>query len=251
MKRGRDLELVRSVAKALDIMDSFSLETTELGLGEISKICGLNKTTAYRLLSTLKSYGYIEQNPVSHKYSLGFKLFNLGSVVLNRLDLRRIAIGPMKELGKKCDETIILFLFEENSRVCLERIDSNHVIRNFMEVGRRYPIHSGAPGKVYFLDKDSDQVVSWLINYYTREEVDRVLKDLEQGRRSGYMVSVEENFAGAFAVAAPIYNSSGQICASISICGPTPRLNSEKEQYFGRLVVKASREISKYMGCFF
>lgn len=250
MKQNEERELVGSVLKAMEILDVFSLEAPELSLGEISKKCSLNKTTTYRILTTLKSYGYVEQNPLSQKYSLGFKLFKLGSIVLNKLDLRKTAIGPMKELSKKCNETIILFLFEENSRVCLERIDSNHVIRNFMEVGRRYPIHRGSPGKVYFLDKDKEQVVNYLSSYMNQDGIGRFLLELEHGRSCGYMVSIEENFEGAFAVAAPIYNRSGQICASLSICGPTPRLDKEKEEKFGHLVVEASRLISRNMGYF-
>lgn len=242
-------ETVQAIVRAIDVLESFTLQRPELTLSEISEKTRLNKTTVYRILQTLRYRGYIEQDRDSQRYSLGFNCFNLGSIVINHMDLRKAALEPMKELSRECGETIVLFVPDENSRVCLERIDSNYVIRNFMQIGGRYPLHRGAPGKVFFLNKDENAIRKFLEREGCKEEeIASFLQVVAQGRREGYLLSIEENFEGAFAVAAPVYNNAWEICASVSICGPIIRLTEEKREVLGRMVVSAAKEISKKLG---
>ncbi|WP_366924941.1 hypothetical protein MFMK1_002521 [Metallumcola ferriviriculae] len=168
---------------------------------------------------------------------------------MNQMDLRKAAIGPMRDLSRRCDETIILFISDGRGRTCLERIDSNHVIRNFMVVGHQYPLHKGAPGKVFLMNKSPGYVKGLLESKeYSDQEIERFNKELEQGLELGYFTSIEENFTEAYSIAAPIFDHTGNISAALAVCGPTARLTEEKEDWFGTELLQTVAKISAMLG---
>ena len=81
---------VQSVARAAEILNCF-LQTPELGISEIAAEMGLNKSTVFGLVNTLATYGYLEQVASTKKYRLGITLFEMGNLVLSRIDIRNEA----------------------------------------------------------------------------------------------------------------------------------------------------------------
>ena len=99
--------LVQSVARALEILELFR-QRKELGISEISSAMGLSKSTVYGLVNTLVTFGYLEQISENRKYKLGIHLFELGSAVVERLDLRQEARRYCEELSKRYGQTVHL-----------------------------------------------------------------------------------------------------------------------------------------------
>ena len=81
---------VQSVARAAEILKCF-LYTPEMGISEIAAEMDLNKSTVFGLVNTLTRYGYLEQVESNKKYRLGITLFEMGNLVLSRIDVRNEA----------------------------------------------------------------------------------------------------------------------------------------------------------------
>ena len=98
--------MVQSIVRATDILECFSEQVAELGISDISKQMQLSKSTIYGLVNTLVAAGYLEQNPQTKRYRLGIKLFELGNLVLRRMDLRNEARPFCEELVHKHNATV-------------------------------------------------------------------------------------------------------------------------------------------------
>ena len=89
---------VASVSKALTIMELLSKDPQGMGLVEISNLAGMNKTTVYRLLTSLMEKEYVEQDEKSGKYSLGLKILSVASALYEKMDIRAVVRKHAQEL---------------------------------------------------------------------------------------------------------------------------------------------------------
>ena len=106
--RKRQTSGVQSVERALHILSCFTVEEKLLSVGEISAKLVLPKSTVVRLLHTLKSHRFIEQDAGTQRYRLGFKVLELGNAYASNLDLRQVALPIMKALNEETLETVSL-----------------------------------------------------------------------------------------------------------------------------------------------
>jgi DNA-binding IclR family transcriptional regulator len=90
----------RSLERALSILNTFNNDRQTLTAAELARMVGLPRATVMRLCHTLVKYRFLRQEKESKRYSLGIKLFELGSIVFNSMSLRRIASPYLKELQK-------------------------------------------------------------------------------------------------------------------------------------------------------
>ena len=92
-KKEKSEYLIQAVSHALDLLEQFHGETDELGVTELSKRLKLHKNNVFRLLATLESRGYIEQNRVTENYRLGLKTLELGQTFIKQMGLLRQSPG--------------------------------------------------------------------------------------------------------------------------------------------------------------
>jgi len=69
----------QAVQRAVRVLKAVSAVRPERGLTELARAVGLNKTTAYRLLTALESEGLVERSPEGEGYRPGPELVALGS----------------------------------------------------------------------------------------------------------------------------------------------------------------------------
>ena len=242
-------ESIKSVEKLLQILNCFSLDKREWSIKELHEETGLNKSTIYRLLSTLEKHGYMEQNPVNQKYYLGFRFFHLGSIVQNSLDLRQAALPVMKRLAEETKETIELNIIDQNQRICIDKVDSPETVRNFVRVGERNSLHLGASGKILLAHLDRETQRAILQRYGLDEERQRqILQELDKIQQDGYAVTRGERVPGSFAIAVPIRDHTGQVVAGLTMAGPIQRLSDALLNDTIGKVKQAGLEISERLG---
>ena len=111
---------VKSIAKALCIIDILSKSNTELSLKEISTELEIPITTTYGILSTLKRFNYIEQIDNS-KYALNIYLFELGNEARNKWDVHKLAIPYMNKISNKFNETANLVILDKNRILFIDK----------------------------------------------------------------------------------------------------------------------------------
>jgi DNA-binding IclR family transcriptional regulator len=136
--------LVGSVLRALGLLDLFERGRPEMSLAELVRRSGYSKSTTYRLLVTLEHAGWLERGPNS-TFRLTIKPFQVGSILVDSLELRREAGPIMTRLAAELDETVYLVVADGTRAVCLERVDSGHGVRVAdLYVGGSQPLHLGA-----------------------------------------------------------------------------------------------------------
>ena len=246
---------VQSVERSLDILEALA-EMGEAGIAQLSARVGLHASTVHRLLSTLIGRGYVRQNPETGRYLLGLKPLDVARAIRNHLDLRMEALPILRELMRRSGETANLAVLDDHHIVYLEQVSSpGWMLRMFVQVGARAPLHTTASGKVlmaHLPEPELRQLLSSyeLIPYASRTIVDMgvLLSELEEVRRKGYATDHGEHEEGVSCIAAPVRDYSGRVVAAISISGPWIRITPEREPDLVPLVVEACARLSAALG---
>lgn len=246
---------IKSVEKAIQIINCFSKESPVLGVGEISQATGYTNSTVSRILSTMNKYGCVEKDTGYGKYRLGYRVYLWGLFSQERINLHTIAKPVIEKLRDKCGEEVSLHKTEGHRRVCLLRADSLHEIARVGTIGDYLPLHAGAAGRLllaYLPRKRRHNIIS---RFPLKQFTDLTLTDPEilektfkEIRRKGYAISRGEREPNAYSVVAPVWDAGRQVIASLSISGPNFRLTEEQLQFNIRGVLSAAEEISKRLG---
>ena len=245
---------IQSVDRALDILELYLHSPEELSVKEISEAMGLSKSTVHGLIKTLEQRGYLKQNPGNMKYRLGMKLFSLGNVVADHLDIRKIARPVIRRLADNIKETVHLAVLNGDEVVYTEKVEGPGALRMYSQVGRKVPVYCTGVGKVILAYQDEETVERLLsketlraFTPYTITDKEKLKAHLAAIREQGYALDNEEIELGLRCVAAPIYDHQGKVFASISCAGPAIRMSGGLD-FNIRAMKEAAHEISRLMG---
>jgi IclR family KDG regulon transcriptional repressor len=246
---------VKSVRHCLAILRCFTPETPEIGVIETSHKLNLSKSTVSRLLSTLKQENWVVKISSSQKYRLAPRVLELANIFLANFEWRMIAIPHLKDLRDKTDETVTVFVIQENQRVCIEKFESSHELRPVLNIGGHYPLHAGAAGKVLFAflskEKRKEIVSKYGLPRLTENTITDFMsleKELSRIRKEGYAVSYQERAQFVSSVSAPIKDFNGEVIASLNLSGPLIRFTQEKVKEFILLTMLTADKISQEIG---
>lgn len=248
LPRHRD-DALKSVANTLDVLDCF-LTDDELGVSEVARALGVAKSSAHRMLSTLATRGFVEQNPETGRYRLGLHLYELGQLSVCRSRLRQAALPIMEDLRQRTGHTIHLGVADGADVVHLERLQSREGLDIFDDLpARRFPTHCSATGKVLAafdpaVAEARRRAAFPAITSNSVRNAEEWEAALAKIRRVGVAVNRDEVATGAMSVAAPIYDANGRARAALSIVGRTEVMD-RCEQQFTRLVVEATRRLGR------
>ena len=238
------------------MLDCFSEETPELRLVDIGRMLGISKVQALRLASTLEANGFLSRDPRTKYYRLGLRLFQLGMIVQQQSDLQRIAHPFLHELVVKTGETARLMVPHPLGPTCLDLVESPRQFRVFGKLGGPRPWHAGTSTKLllaYQPEEKRDEVLAGPLVQFTSETTTdpAILRDqMERIRRDGYHVSSNDIEEGGTAIAAPIFDRSGEVAGAISVSGPTDRIVATGIDQVLRLVRASAGDVSRSLGHF-
>lgn len=244
----------RSIDRALDIIETFTNRDPELTLVEISKRTGLALATAHRAIQTLIARGYIEQDPVNGKYRLGMEFVRVGGIVIQRMDLVKIATPFLRELSHKTEQHANLSIYDRGEALCLINVESFHSFRQGIQVGQRLPIYAGALSKVILahlpIEKIKSIISDNLVSYTPRTiaQKEALLEELMSIRQKGYAESRGELALGAAALAAPVRNYENKVVAGIAVSGPEHFYSGKNMGFFLGELLYTAADISRELG---
>jgi IclR family transcriptional regulator, KDG regulon repressor len=247
--------VIASVQRAIDILNLFDNHHIEMGTTEIARALGLPKSTIAGLVHTLEANNLLEQNTVTRKYRLGVKLVEFGSLLLNQIDLRAVAMPFLESLLDWCNESVNLAVWDEGYVVYIERLFGTNLLGMRSEIGKREPIHSTALGKS-ILSCLSDRELNAAISQVdltpktplTLTTQDALIADIRKSYARGYAIDNEENELGGRCVAAPILDFRGKPVAALSISVPVQRMPEKNLPIFGEKVTEVAKAISRRLG---
>ncbi|MCL5027028.1 MAG: IclR family transcriptional regulator [Chloroflexi bacterium] len=241
--------------RAVDILEYLEKATKETSLVELAGSLGLDKTTTYRLLSSLCDRQLVFKDPETRRYRLGAKLLELGSATARQWDVRRVAAPFLQRLRDACQETVGLYVRLGNSRVCIEKFEGLYEVRRALTVGRVQPLYPGAPGKVFLAYMPREEARSILASIHPIRfergdwsDLGQAIGELDLVVAQGYAVAVEELFPNAATIACPIFDHTGHVAAVASLATITSRWSAQREAELAKMLRETAREISAACG---
>ena len=243
-----------AIEKSLQVIENLANYPHGLSLLELSEILGFPKSTTHRILNILVAYDYASQNPKNKKYSLGFKFLSIGRIIIENLDVRRIAHDHLHKLHEKVHETVHLAILRDSKVVYIDKIESPRGLSLATYIGFRTDPHAAAGGKILLSGLPPEQVRKMYKNRslkaYGKNTITNMaylLDEVENIKKQGYAIDNEEYYEGVRCVAAPI-RAGGEIVAAVSITGSIFTMTMERiKQELTELVTQTAQEISSAM----
>lgn len=249
---------VQSVDRALTILELLAADG-RLGVSEIAALLDVHKSTASRLLATLEAHGLAEQLPDRGRYQLGLGVLRLAGATRSRLDVVQESRPITSELAGRIGETVNVVILSGRETLYLDQVAGTSALQIHNWVGKRNPIHATANGRVllaHVSEIERDAILSAatgpdgrLSRLTEATIVDRavLLADLAEIQDRGFAVARDELEIGLTAVAAPIRSAGGEVVASLSVSGPTFRIDQHLETVVTE-VGRAAHAVSRRMG---
>lgn len=247
---------IRSVDRALSIIETLTEYRKGLGLVELSNKVGLNKTTTYRMICAIMSHGWITKDPSTGNYRLTLRLFELGSKVSSQTSLLSIARPYLEELSEKTGETLHFVVQEGADVVYLYKEESSlQSIKMESRVGMRNPMFVTGVGKAILCHLGHDEIKRlWNVSKTTVGaknsilDFEEMMAELKRTKERGWALDDEENEVGVRCVAVPILDRQNHPLAAISISGSVFHITPDKYDYYANLLKDAVAKISKQIG---
>lgn len=242
---------VRKVGRVLDL---YSLERPEWGVGEISRAAGLPVSSASELLSVLDGEGFLRRTSTG-RYRLGWRVISLHRILVDASELQVEAHRAMEHLVSLFGETVHLAALERGQVIYLDKLQGTRAVRvEVTGVGVKIHGHCTGVGKMLLAHRPWGEVVGILEsegmpartpNTVTTPEALR--EELERIKKQGYSYDLEEGMLELCCVAAPIRDLSGEVVAAMSLSVPKYRFEQSKDKYRSTLLTTA-REVSERLG---
>jgi len=246
-----DYYQMRTVIKVLKLLELL-VTKNEFRLTDLCRLLNSPKTTTHRLLLTLKSLGYVQQNPQTLGYMASIKIFELGAKAAQNLNLIAIAKPLMIELSNKTGETINLGILDGTDVICIDKVESKHHLKLDQPIGSRAKAYHTGFGKAILAYLSEEERAQLFLKHTVMLDTSKSLKtvsaieeDFRKVRERGYSVDNEEYVMGVRCVGAPIFDHNSKVVAGLSIAGPALRIKEENIESLAKLVTKTAALISQ------
>jgi IclR family KDG regulon transcriptional repressor len=220
---------VKSLYKALKVLECFTAREPELGITEISDKLGIYKSNVHNIVTTFEKTGYIEKNPGNGKYRLGLKILELAYIINFNISIREIVVPYMQEIANKANETVYFGIPREGQVLYLDSAYPRNSSLTRSMLGEKAPMYCTAIGKAMLawfdnneiMDILSQKVIKFTDNTITDPEL--LIKEMKEVRERGYAVDNMEHEYGIKCIGKAILNRNKQVIAALSISGPSLR----------------------------
>jgi len=244
---------IASVDRAIELLFILESSQRDMGVTELSKLLGVQKSATHNLLQTLLARGIVQQTDTG-RYTLGLRLMRLGSACAERLDVRRLAHPVMTELAAETGEVIILAMLGKDEIVLVDKVEP---LRSFFIIPRfdyANTFHCTAVGKI-LLASAPPMLLERLINRglerftpYTNNNKDVLLDELAKIRENGVAIACNETIEGVTCIAAPIHDAKGAVVAALSITSASSWLTPDRYEPLIRSLKQKTTLISHKLG---
>lgn len=240
---------VELVEKTVQVLTALSDGSSTLG--EVAARTRLAKSTAFRVLFTLRELGWVEQAGRNGSYRLAFRMLAIARRGNAEPTLPNVARPYLTRLRDGLGESAWLGEVRGNAVVLVDVVEAPQKLRLSLDIGDVCPLHASAIGKAIAAHLTPDELAAALgdgplecftPNTFTSRG--KVIAELATIREQGYAVNDEETIQGAFVAGAPVFDSTGRPIAAISVSAPTVRCAGAKRQQIAEAVAKAAGELT-------
>lgn len=245
----------QSLERGLDILELLDKSPTPLGVREIARRLGLSATIVQRLVNTLAEFSYVVQDAETKRYGIGYRALGLGWSMLHKDRLISVAHPHLERLAAEHQLNAYLGKLRGNRVIYLLAIQSAGPIAIRSTPGSQAYLHSTALGKVLLAGLSPEAARALLgseplpqLTPDTVTDIERLMEQVEQVRRTGVSLVESENIAGVTSVGAPIRNHGGEVVAALSVAYAHWSDAGLTVETATALTVDCVRQISQEMG---
>ncbi|MFG2877768.1 IclR family transcriptional regulator [Streptomyces sp. NPDC048337] len=239
----------QSVERALRILPV--LAGGPAGLGDVAEGLGVHKSTALRLLRTLREHGFVYRQ-ADGRYRLGATLFALAAEAIENLDVREVAHPHLVALNKATGHTVHLALHQDDEVVYIDKVDSRYPVRMYSRIGKPVPLTVAAVAKLLLADlpEGERRALAERIEYprYTARstpDAAAFLRELELVREQGWATDLGGHEESINCLGAPVHGPDGRVVAALSVSAPSVVLTAEGLIELLPLVLRTADDISR------
>ncbi len=241
---------IQSLARGLRIIDLLVNVNRPVTVTEVASMLEVDKSTASRLIHTLQSYGYIQQDRNSRAYVVGKRLHTIGWQITNRYALRETARPLLEQLAELTGECAHIGVYSSGKALVTDDVQSDtSLLRVVGNTGRLIHLHNTAVGKGLLAHGDfplPDELPA--VTDCTITNPTTLQRELTRVRDQGFALDDEENEIGVRCIAAPVFDAMGATVAAIGISGPKVRVGDDKVNKLGQMVYEAAQRLSCELG---
>lgn len=249
-----DKYLVPGLERGLKVLELFDENHNRLGLNDISKALGINRSSAFRLVWTLEHCGYLLRDE-DKNYSLSFKALQLGAKTISNLTIIDLAAPVMRTLRDSTRTAVHLCTLSQTSIVYIYSLQSPGPFLSNIRVGTHWPAHATVIGQLLLGGLSDDEIrqryhgVDELKSYSpaTPKNVDELIKKVHKARESEYLLSWKNFQPNMVASASPLrHPETHEVPYVLSTSYPASGLH--KEEFIKRVIplqIDAARKITE------
>jgi len=241
---------VKSLVKALKVLECFNSKTPELGITQISKMLGIGKSSISNIVSTFEQMGYLEQNKESSRYTLGLKLLEYSFIINEHLGYQRLFYDIMQDISTQFN-TITYFAIYRDKRVFYlcnsypSVAAYNYPYRTIL--GENAPLYCTAIGKsmmAYLPAEELEEVLKLERTAFTDSTIidEQALRaEIAAIRKQGYALDREEHEYGILCVGVPVFSGSNELFGAFSMSSINLDFSPENISVYTRVMKEAAQ----------
>jgi DNA-binding IclR family transcriptional regulator len=220
-------------------------------LEQVASHLDVHKTTALRLLRTLREHGMVYRQE-DQRYRLGTRLFALAQEAMENLDVRGIAHPHLVALNEKTGHTVHLAVYEEGEVVYIDKVESRYPVRMYSRIGKPVAITVAAVAKLLLADlpEAGRRAVAERLEYprYTAKstpDAAAFLTELARVREQGWATDLGGHEESINCVGAPVRGADGRVAAACSISAPNVVITADELLKLRPLIIRTAEAISR------
>ncbi len=242
---------IKVVAKTFEVLETLNREP-KISLKEITDRVAFPKPTVFRLLHTLQTLGYVDQDPDAQTFTLSSKFISFINGAKRGSELLILAQPYMEKLRNEFKETVNLAKMVDNTPVYINILESSHSFRISDRIGDHASFHSTAIGKaiIAFLpaNKPKELLKKYTFSRFTKKTITNISeleKEIAKVKKQGFAVDDEEGHDGVICIGAPISDKDHYAFAAISISMPKVRAKKIILDTIKKELITACENISR------
>jgi IclR family transcriptional regulator, KDG regulon repressor len=246
---------VQSLARAFAILEEVARNRDGIGLSELSRRVGLHNSTAFHLVKTMVSLGYIRQISSSKRYRIGSPVFALASGALDEIEMVSLATPLLEGLSRESGESSHFALRQGDAVVVVARTSGSGAFQLADRVGVVRPSHCTALGKVVLAALRPEHFERYLARAELKAfspksitEIEPLRREIADVRKNGIAFDDGEFDTELRCVAVPVHDFTGEVIGAIGVSGPVWRMSLQTLQNVARLVQAAAAKLSARFG---
>jgi IclR family acetate operon transcriptional repressor len=247
--------VIQSVDRALTLLEYIAAHPEKrLTLTELAEVMELDKSSVFRILTTLTRHALVRQEEGKKVYRLGFGVFGLASSLYDQMKLPLVVSPFLREIAWKTRENAHLAVRSGAQAVFIDREQGSSLISANTNIGDAEELYCTAVGKCLICDKTREELEILFngrrLERFTERtitDLDALYEELQRVRTERHALDMEEYELNVVCIASPIITCQGKIVAAVGVSGPKDRGLPDLQRNIG-IVREAAEAINAILG---